>query len=289
MGTLYVVATPIGNLEDVTLRALRVLREVSLVAAEDTRVARKLLDRYGITTRLMSFNDHNKSIRIPTLLDGLNVGDVALVSDAGTPAISDPGAELVAAARAAGHRVSPIPGASAVVSSLSASGLRSRTFRFAGFLPRQPGQLRRFFEGLAAEADTVVAFESPSRIGRSLRLLAGILPDRRLAVCRELTKVHEEIFFGTAAEAAERFPEGRGEFVLVIEGAQVQERGARPKTGAGAEDLAAEVRLLREAGLSRAQAAALMQARYGLPRRRLYDLWLKAGTPTSGPPAPPRR
>src|SRR5581483_9255788 len=143
--------------------------------------------------------------------------------------------------------------------------------------------------GLAAEADTVVAFESPSRIGRSLRLLAGILPDRRLAVCRELTKVHEEIFFGTAAEAAERFPEGRGEFVLVIEGAQVQERGARPKTGAGAEDLAAEVRLLREAGLSRAQAAALMQARYGLPRRRLYDLWLKAGTSTPGPPAPPRR
>jgi 16S rRNA (cytidine1402-2'-O)-methyltransferase len=292
MGTLYVVATPIGNLEDITLRALRVLREVSLVAAEDTRVARKLLDRYGITTRLMSFNDHNKSIRIPTLLDGLNAGDIALVSDAGTPAISDPGADLVAAARAAGHRVSPVPGASAVISSLSASGLRSRTFRFVGFLPRQAGPLRRFFEALAGEPETVVAFESPARIGRSLRLLAEVLPERRLAVCRELTKVHEEVFAGTAAEAARRFVEGRGEFVLVIEGTGEMGRGAGVKAGrtaaGGAPDLAAEVRLMRDVGLTRAQAAALLQARYRLSRRRLYELWLREARPSPGRAGTPR-
>jgi len=275
MGTLYVVATPIGNLEDVTLRALRVLREVGLVAAEDTRVARKLLGRFGIAARLISFNDHNKSTRIPEIIGRLAETDIALVSDAGTPAISDPGVELVAAAREAGHAVVPIPGASALVAALSAAGLSARTFRFAGFLPREAGPLRRFFESLAIDTDTIVAFEAPARAVRTLRLLAEVLPERRVAVCRELTKLHEEVFVGTAHEAAEHFGDVRGEIVLIIEGAN-----AAPPREAGKDDegLRGEVAQMRELGLTRAQAAALLERRFKVSRRRLYQLWLEART-----------
>ncbi len=271
MGTLYAVATPIGNLEDVSLRALRVLKEVSLIAAEDTRVARKLLERYGISARLTSFNDHNKSARIPELLDALLAGDVALVTDAGTPAISDPGVELVAAAREAGHNVAPVPGASAVVTALSAAGLRTRSFCFAGFLAREAGPLRAFFDSLTHESATIVAFESPRRLPRTLRLLAAALPDRRIAVCRELTKLHEEIFVGTPAEAVAHFGEVRGEIVLVIEGVDVAQA---PADEAG---LVEEVAMMRRLGLTRAQAAALLAQRYEFSRRRLYQLWLDAG------------
>ena len=275
MGTLYVVATPIGNLEDVTLRALRILREVGLVAAEDTRVARKLLGRFGIAARLISFNDHNKSIRIPEIIGRLAETDIALVSDAGTPAISDPGVELVAAVREAGHAVVPIPGPSAVVAALSAAGLSARTFRFAGFLPREAGPLRRFFESLAIDTDTIVAFEAPARAVRTLRLLAEVLPERRVAVCRELTKLHEEVFVGSAHEAAEHFGDVRGEIVLIIEGAT-----AAPRREAGKDDegLRGEVAQMRELGLTRAQAAALLERRFKVSRRRLYQLWLEAGT-----------
>jgi 16S rRNA (cytidine1402-2'-O)-methyltransferase len=272
MGTLFVVATPIGNLEDVTLRALRVLREVSLVAAEDTRVARRLLDRYGIAARLISFNDHNKSARIPDLLNGLTAGDIALVSDAGTPAISDPGVELVAAAREAGHAVVPVPGASAVVSALSAAGLASRTFRFTGFLPREAGPLRRFFDSLRTEAATVVAFESPNRMSRTLKLLDAVLPERTIAVCRELTKLHEEIFVGVAAEARQHFSEFRGEFVLVIEGVEKRAKDETRDEEAAREEMAR----MRALGLTRSQASALLERLYGVSRRRLYELWLQA-------------
>jgi 16S rRNA (cytidine1402-2'-O)-methyltransferase len=273
MGILYVVATPIGNLEDVTLRALRVLREVGLVAAEDTRVARKLLVRHGIEAKLISFNDHNKSTRIPEIIGRLDETDVALVSDAGTPAISDPGVELVAAARAAGHEVVPVPGASAVVTALSVAGLQSRTFRFLGFLPREAGPLRRLFEALASDTDTIVAFEAPGRVVRTLRLLAEALPERRIAVCRELTKLHEEVLGGTAAEVQDRLHEQRGEFVLVIEGATHPSRAATDDESALVEELS----LMREVGLTRSQAAALLERRYRVSRRRLYELWLEAG------------
>ncbi|HXH21157.1 MAG TPA: 16S rRNA (cytidine(1402)-2'-O)-methyltransferase [Dehalococcoidia bacterium] len=272
MATLYVVATPIGNLEDVTLRALRVLREVGLIAAEDTRVARKLLARHGIEARLISFNDHNKSIRLPEIIGRLAETDIALISDAGTPAISDPGVELVAAARAAGHAVVPVPGPSAVVTALSVAGLRARTYRFLGFLPREAGPLRRLFASLASGPDTLVAFEAPGRVKRTLQLLAETLPERRLAVCRELTKLHEEVLVGTAADVLARLHEARGEFVLVIEGA----RAAKPQPAdesAWREELAA----MRDVGLTRSQAAALLERRYGVSRRRMYELWLDAG------------
>ncbi len=272
MGTLYIVATPIGNLEDITLRAIRVLKEVPVVFAEDTRIAGVLLRRFSIQSRLVSYNDHNKSRRLPDALAALHEGDVALVSDAGTPAISDPGVDLVAAARAAGHTVVPLPGASAVTTALSAVGLRARTYRFAGFLPRQEGSLRRFFESLASEGDTTVAFESPKRLPRTLGLLAEVLPNRRLAVCRELTKLHEEIFVGTAAEARSRFEDVRGEVVLVIEGSDQTASAEQPEDESALRD---ELRLMRGLGLTRSQATALLASRYPASRRRLYQLWLE--------------
>ena len=272
MGTIYVVATPIGNLEDVTLRALRILTEVDLVLAEDTRTARVLLRHYGIASRLLSYTDHNKSQRIPDVLAVLEQSDVALVSDAGTPAISDPGVELVAAARAAGHSVVAVPGASAVAAALSVAGLRTRSYSFVGFLPRQEGPLRALFASLAGRRDTIIAFESPRRLAKTLAALADMLPDRRVAVCRELTKLHEEVFVGTAAEARDRFATVRGEIVLIIEGAPTGERA--PVPAEEDEALRAEVRQMRELGLTRSQAAALLQTRYRASRRRLYQLWL---------------
>jgi len=226
MPTLFVVATPIGNLEDVTLRALRVLREVSLIAAEDTRTTRKLLAHHGIRNRLLSYNDHNKAARIPRLLHALREGDVALVSEGGTPVISDPGLDLVAAALDGGFAVTPVPGPSAVTAALAVSGLASRQFTYLGFLPRRAGERRRLFAALRDDPRTLVAFESPHRLRASLTALRDALGDRRVAVCRELTKKFEEVFRGTLSEALDRFAEPRGEFTLVIEGA--------PQTGVGA-------------------------------------------------------
>jgi 16S rRNA (cytidine1402-2'-O)-methyltransferase len=274
MGKLYVVATPIGNLEDVSLRAIRTLREVDLVAAEDTRTAHILLAKYGITAKLLSYTDHNKSRRIPEVLNYLNAGDVALVTDAGTPAISDPGVDLVAAAREAGYEVVAVPGASAVIAALSIAGLPTTSFRFIGFLPRTPGDLRRLMAEQASSPETLVAFESPRRLRRSLELIAAALPERRIAVCRELTKLHEEVFVGTASEAVAYFQEPRGEIVLVITGSSdkvvtsdADELGIRK-----------EVEEMRRIGLTRVQATALLALR-GVSRRRAYEMWLDADQP----------
>jgi 16S rRNA (cytidine1402-2'-O)-methyltransferase len=273
MGRLFVVGTPIGNLEDVSLRSLRVLGEVGLVAAEDTRVARVLLERDRIKARLVSYTDHNLRRRIPQLLDRLQDEDVALVTDAGTPAISDPGAELVEAARAAGHEVVAIPGASAVVAALSISGLRAMAFRFVGFLPRSEGDRRRLFQDASGCAETLVAFESPARLRRTLALIVEVMPQRRVAVCRELTKLHEETFVGSAAEALGHFEVPRGEFVVVIEGTV---KGAQTP-GLDQSEAMRELVEMRRLGLTRAQATALLTHRRGLARRKLYEMWLKTG------------
>ena len=276
MNRLYVVATPIGNLEDVSLRALRVLGEVSLVAAEDTRTAGVFLRHHGLHPKLISYTDHNKRQRIPQILERLAEGDVVLVTDAGTPAISDPGIELVAAARAAGSEVLAVPGPSAPIAALSVAGLGGTAFRFVGFLPRTAGDLRRLLTDAGTRPETLVAFESPSRLRRSLAVIAEVLPARRIAVCRELTKLHEETFVGTASEALAHFEEPRGEIVLLIEGAD--ERVA----GAGAEDESAlreEIAEMQRLGLTRAQATSLLSRRYGTSRRRLYALWLEASPP----------
>ncbi len=218
MPTLYVVATPIGNLEDLSERALRVLREVRLIAAEDTRTTRKILARHGIATPLVSFHEHNKASRLPALLDALAESDVALVSDAGTPLVSDPGYELVVEAVRRGYRVSPVPGPSAVTAALAVAGLPADQFVFLGFLPRDKKARTRLLTEVARQPRTIVAFEAPHRLRASLADVVQALGDRRMAVCRELTKLYEEVFRGTPREALEHFTQPRGEFTLVIEG-----------------------------------------------------------------------
>ena len=245
MGTLYVVATPIGNLEDITLRALRLLGEVPLIAAEDTRTIRKLLTRHEIAApKLLSYTDRNRKLRTPALLTALEEGDIALVSEAGTPAISDPGVNLVQAALAAGHRVEPIPGPSALIAALTASGLPTRRFHYLGFLPRQPGQRHRLLREAATIPDTLVAFESPHRIRQTLTDLIEAFGDRQVVVCRELTKLYEELFRGTPTEALDHFARPSGEFTLVIEGAG----GAKPKPEA-LPDIGAQLRELKRRGV----------------------------------------
>jgi len=271
MPTLYLVATPIGNLEDITLRAIRTLREVALIAAEDTRTTRKLLSHYEIRTPLTSYNDRNKRLKAPVILDRLRDADVALVSEAGMPTISDPGQDLVVAAWEMGARVVPLPGPSAITAALAVSGLPSRTFTYLGFLPRQTGARRRLLRSVAARTDTLVAFETPHRLRDALADIQQELGDRPLAVCRELTKLYEEVFRGPVSEALERFQEPRGEFTLVIAGSPDAEAEASPDTDYAVRE---EMRQLRTEGLSAQEALSRLASRHGLSRRRLYRLWL---------------
>lgn len=217
MSTLYVVATPIGNLEDVTLRALRVLGEVEIIAAEDTRVTSRLLARHGLRKPMLSYRAPVEVRVMPRVLEALERGDVALVADAGTPTLSDPGQRLVDAAWQAGHRVVPLPGPSAVTAALAAAGYGGTSFCFAGYLPRKPGELRRFFESLRRAEGPTIVFESPHRVRRSLTVLSEVLPDRPVAVARELTKLHEQVIRGMAAEVLAALGEPvRGEITLVV-------------------------------------------------------------------------
>ena len=218
-GTLFVVGTPIGNLEDLSPRAARVLGQVPMVAAEDTRVARRLLSHLGAHPRLISFNEHNWAQRLDTVLQTLEQNDVALVSDAGMPGISDPGRELVAAAAALGARVESVPGPSAVTTALAVSGLPADAFQFLGFLPRRRKDRQERLREASSSPLTQVMFEAPHRLRATLEDIANAFADRHLAVCRELTKLHEEVFRGTATEALEHFQSPRGELVLVLAGA----------------------------------------------------------------------
>ena len=222
MGTLFLVATPIGNLEDITLRALRVLGEASCIAAEDTRQTRKLMDRYQVRVPLISYHEHNKRARLSEVLTRLDRGSVALVSDAGTPGLSDPGYELVCAAIEAGHTVQAVPGPSAPIAALVASGLPTDAFIFIGYLPRRSAERRAGLQALVEDRRTVVAFEVPHRLDAALADVEAVLgAERRLAVARELTKVYEEIIRGTVAETRAHFAAhpARGEITLVIGGA----------------------------------------------------------------------
>lgn len=218
MPALYVISTPIGNLEDISLRALRLLREVKLIAAEDTRTTRRLLTAYDIKTPLTSYHEHSKRAKLDYLLDYLETEDLALVSEAGMPGLSDPGYELIVSAIERGISVVPVPGASAVITALVVSGLPTDQFVYVGFLPRRKGQRQRLLNSIAEERRTIVAFETRHRLTEVLNEIEEILGDRRLCVCRELTKVHEEIFRGRVSQAREHFAEPRGEFSLVIEG-----------------------------------------------------------------------
>jgi 16S rRNA (cytidine1402-2'-O)-methyltransferase len=219
LSRLYVVATPIGNLEDVTARAIRILGEVHAIAAEDTRITSRLLARYGIRKPLISYRAPVERRGLPRVMSALEEGDVALVSDAGSPTLSDPGQVLVEAAWAAGHAVVPIPGASAITAALSVAGYGGPGFTFLGYLPRKPGEMRRLLTTLVDDPRPSVAFDSPYRVRKSLALVAEVLPERHLTVARELTKLHEQVLRGTAAEVLAVLGDPpRGEFTLVISG-----------------------------------------------------------------------
>jgi 16S rRNA (cytidine1402-2'-O)-methyltransferase len=279
-GTLYVVATPIGNLEDISLRALRVLREAALIAAEDTRRTRKLLTHHGIRGRLVSLREHNERARAPVLvrrlLDG---GSIALVSDAGTPGLSDPGATLVRAAAEAGVPVVPVPGASAVLAALVASGLPAEPATFFGFPPARDAERRRAFEAMRDLPHTLVLFEAPHRLRETLDDLLAVLGDRRIAVARELTKVHEEVYRATLSEAVRNFSAHppRGEFTLVIEGTRLGEMEAGDAAAAvdAARETAREA-LARAAagGCSPRESVRRAVEASGLRRNEVYRLWL---------------
>ena len=269
MGTLYLVTTPIGNLEDITLRALRVLRECSLIATEDTRATGRLLSHFGIHKPLLSYFEYNKMARLDRLLDTLQVGDVALVSEAGTPVLSDPGYELVSAAIERGLSVVPIPGPSALTAALSVSGLSTDRFLFLGFLPRKTGDRRRVLTEADDARATLVLFEAPHRLQATLADAVTILgADRRCAVCREMTKLHEEIWRGslTGALAEWRSREPRGEFTLVIAGAPPPLRWDEAQVR---EALAAQL----ASGVSRSQAARQVARQSGWSKSAVYALW----------------
>lgn len=270
-GTLYVVATPIGNLEDMTYRAVRILQEVDLIAAEDTRHSRKLLDHYAIKTPLISYHEHNEEQRSEQLLVKLQGGEsLALISDAGTPCIADPGFRLVSRCRQAGLTVAAVPGPSALIAALSISGLPTDAFRFVGFLPAKTHGRRQMLEQFRDEQQTVAFYEGPHRLLACLRDIVDVCgADRQLSVARELTKRHEELFSGTAAEAAEFYAAGRvrGELVLLLGPAP-----QRKPQGTVKEALA---QLHAESDLSWKQIVKQVAKEFGMPGSDVYKVSLE--------------
>ena len=268
MPALYIVATPIGNLEDISLRALRLLGQVKLIAAEDTRTTRQLLNAYNIKTPLTSYHEHNKRAKLGYLLDCLKEKEVALVSEAGMPGLSDPGYELIAAAIEHGVPVVPVPGASAVITAVVVSGLPAGQFLYLGFLPRRRGDRQRVLRAVADEPRTVVAFEAPHRLLEALKDALEIFGDRKLAVCRELTKVHEEVFRGRLSQAIEHFAQPKGESTLVIEGKPRQ----KPEI---TEQVEIELYELYRQGNRARDAVARLSETSGVSKKELYRAWLR--------------
>jgi len=269
MPALYVVATPIGNLEDITLRAIRTLKQVKLIAAEDTRETRKLLATYDIQTRVTSYHEHNKLTKLEYILNQLQSGDVALVSDAGTPGISDPGYELIVAASQRNIPVIPVPGPSVLITALVVSGLPTGSFTYLGFLPHKSSERRMFLETVCQEQRTLVFFESPHRLHNTLQDMLEIFGDRRISVCRELTKLHEEIFRGTISEAIQHFVLPRGEFTLVVAGMQPAKKNEI--TG----EIERRLATLRQTGINAREAISRLAEETGISRRKLYQTWIK--------------
>ena len=269
MPTLYVVATPIGNLDDISLRALRTLREVKLIAAEDTRKTKRLLTTYDIKTPVTSYHEHNKWTKLGYILNRLEGEDMALVSNAGMPGISDPGYELIVAANQRGISVVPIPGPSVVITALVVSGLPTDRFSYIGFLPHKASSRRRILESIADEHSTIIALESPHRLLAALNDMLLTLADRKIAVCRELTKIHEEVFRGTISQAIKHFTQPRGEFTLVIEGSRDKEK---PQL---TEDIKKLLNYMYLSGVTAREATARVAGETGLSRKELYRAWLR--------------
>jgi 16S rRNA (cytidine1402-2'-O)-methyltransferase len=266
---LYIVATPIGNLEDISLRALRTLREVKLIAAEDTRRTKQLLATYDIKTPITSYHERNKLAKLDYILDCLSQGDVALVSDAGMPGISDPGYELIVAASQRGIPLVPIPGPSVVITALVVSGLDTSQRIYLGYLPHKASARQRRLQSVASEYATIVVLETPHRLLAALNDILQVLGDRRIAVCRELTKVHEEVFRGRVSQAIDHFAEPRGEFTLVIEGKKEQKK---PQL---TEAIEKQLQQMRRSGVGAKEAVAKVAGETGLSRKELYQVWLR--------------
>lgn len=266
---LYIVPTPIGNLEDITLRALRILREVPLIAAEDTRTTKRLLDHFDIGTPLTSYHEHNKLSKLDAILSALQMGDVALVSDAGTPGLSDPGYELICAAIDHAIPVIPLPGPSALLPALVSSGLPTDNFLYLGFLPRKTSLRRAAIESISAFSCTIILYEAPHRLLETLADLLDVMGPRPLTIARELTKLHEEIWRGTIDAALHHFGQNqpRGEFVLVIAGASPQ-----PEQAWTEEQVKTALAARLAAGEPRSTAARAVAEEAGWPRRAVYNL-----------------
>lgn len=268
MSTLYLVSTPIGNLEDLSPRAIRILREVKLIAAEDTRRTVKLLNHFQISTPSTSYYEHNKGYKTEAVMNALSQGDVALVSDAGTPGLNDPGYLLVRAAIDAGHTVSPIPGPSAPIAALVVSGLPTDRFIYLGYLPRKAGERQRAIQDVKSLSYTLIFFETPHRMLESLQDLQDILGDRQIAVAGELTKMFEEVFRGKISEAKIHFQghPARGEYTLIISG---QSKSAEKWQE---EELQAAIRVMLDSDISPSQAAQQLAEQSGWPRRKIYKI-----------------
>jgi 16S rRNA (cytidine1402-2'-O)-methyltransferase len=266
----YLVATPIGNLEDITLRALRVLKEAGLIAAEDTRKTGLLLKKYGINTPLISYYEHSKPARIDYILSRLEQHDVAVVSDAGMPGISDPGFTLVEKAIELGAKVVPIPGPSAVIAALAASGLPADRFCYLGFLPRKKPERQRLLSSLAGYSGSIVVFEAPHRLTGSLNDIMAAFGNRYIVIAREITKIYEEFFRGDISQALEHFKDPRGEFTLVIKGHQAAEQEGI------SDDMLSRLSGMRQAGWQASKAVKTLAAETGLNRRVIYQAWLQS-------------
>jgi 16S rRNA (cytidine1402-2'-O)-methyltransferase len=275
-GTLYVVATPIGNLEDVTLRALRIMREVSLIAAEDTRRTARLLQHYSISTRTTSLHEHNERSKTPSLIARLASGEsIALVSDAGTPVVSDPGSHLVAAAHTAGIRVEPIPGPNAALAVLSASGLTGRGFVFAGFPPNRSKARQTWLGGLSNEPRVLIFYEAPHRIRATLEDMLATLGDRLVALGREMTKIHEQFVVRPISSHLSELTEERGEFTLVVAGAP--ERPTSHFDVPSPKQVSLEFgELTNIATINRRDAIRTLATKYGLSSRDVFSLLERA-------------
>lgn len=269
MPSLYIVATPIGNLEDISLRALRILKEVGLIAAEDTRKTSRLLSHYGIKTPATSYFEHSRISKIDYILAVLQDKDVAIVSEAGMPGISDPGYELILAAIEKGITIVPVPGPSAVITALAASGLPNLPFTFIGFLSHRQGNRIQQLETIFPLPGALVIFETPHRLAAALKDILTVLGDRKLAVCREITKLHEEIYRGTVTGAIERFPLPRGEFTLVIEG--YKEKKPQQAT----TDFRSKLEIMIKTGTTAKNAVTLLAKETGHPKKELYRLFLE--------------
>ncbi len=267
MPTLYIVATPIGNLEDISLRALRILREVGLIAAEDTRKTRRLLTKYDIKTPTTSYHEQNKRAKLPSLLRRLEKEDLALVSEAGMPGLSDPGYELINAAIEREIPLVSIPGPSAVLTALVISGLPIHQFHYLGFLPKKKGERKRLLHAVADEPRTLIAFEAPHRFLAAMEDIREVLGERRIAVCRELTKLYEEVFRGTPSGAIEHFAQPKGEFTLVIEGRAEERKRADPRA------LKEALMALKRQGRAPQEAVAQIAKATGVPKREVYKAW----------------